>query len=46
LIIVRGRFAAQVAVDALVVHVVFARNVFGIFVCYISHKIIEFEWRF
>jgi hypothetical protein len=36
-IIGRG-FAAQVAVNALVVHVVFSRHVFGVFVCYISHK--------
>ena len=37
--IVRRRLAAQVAVNALVVHVVFARDVFGIFVCHVSHKI-------
>jgi hypothetical protein len=36
--IIRGGFAAQVAVNALVVHVVFARNVFGVFICCVCHK--------
>ena len=37
--IVRRRLAAQVAVNALVVHVVFARDIFGIAICSVSHKI-------
>jgi hypothetical protein len=36
--IVRGGFAAEIAVDALVVHVIFTGNVFRIFVCDVSHK--------
>jgi hypothetical protein len=36
--IIRSGFAAEIAVNALIVHVVFASNVFRIFVCYISHK--------
>src|SRR6185436_15870446 len=35
----RCGFAAQVAVNALVVHVVFARDVFRISICDVSHKI-------
>lgn len=35
--ILRGGFAAQVAVDALIVDEVFARDVFGIPVCNVSH---------
>jgi hypothetical protein len=42
--IVRGRFAAQVAVNALVVHVVFARHVHGIFVCSVCHKFVRALW--
>jgi len=37
--IVRRRLAAQVAVNALVVHVVFSGGVFGVFVCCVSHKL-------
>jgi hypothetical protein len=37
--IVRGGFAAQIAVNALIVHVVFAGNIFRIFVRNVSHKI-------
>src|SRR5258708_39262945 len=37
-IVGRG-FAAQITVDALVVHVVLSAGIFGIFICYISHKI-------
>jgi hypothetical protein len=37
--IFRRGFAAQVAVNALVINVVFASGVFGIFVCGVSHKI-------
>src|SRR5262245_59485412 len=37
--VVWGGFAAQVAVNALVVHVEFASHVLGILVCLISHKI-------
>lgn len=35
--IVRSGLAAQVAVDALVIDVEFARDVLRIFICYISH---------
>jgi hypothetical protein len=38
--IVGGRFAAQVAINALVVHEKFARHVFRIFICDVSHKMI------
>ena len=38
--IVGGSFAAEIAVNALIVHVVFAGRVFGIFICNVSHKII------
>jgi hypothetical protein len=38
--IVRRRFPAQVAINALVVHVVFAGNVFSVFICSVSHKIL------
>jgi hypothetical protein len=45
--IVRRRLAAQVAVNALVVHVVFARDVFGIAICSVSHKIsLEFAVQY
>ena len=37
--IVRCSFAAQVAVNALVVHVKFARDIFGIFICNVGHKL-------
>ena len=37
--IVRRRLAAQVAINALVVHVIFSSHVLGIFICDISHKI-------
>jgi hypothetical protein len=36
--IVGSGFAAEIAVNALIVHVKFAACVFGIFVCYVSHK--------
>ena len=36
--IVRSGFAAQVAVDALVIDVEFAGNVFRIFVCDVGHS--------
>jgi hypothetical protein len=35
----RSGFATQIAVDALIVHEVFAGNIVGIFVCDVSHKI-------
>lgn len=41
--IVRSGFAAQIAIDALIVHVIFARCVFRVFVCNISHKIFQFR---
>jgi hypothetical protein len=31
-------FAAEIAVDALVINVEFARHVFWVFVCFVSHK--------
>ena len=31
------RFATQIAVDALIIYVEFARYVFGVFVCGIGH---------
>jgi hypothetical protein len=37
----RGGFAAQVAINALVVNEVFAGGVFGIFVCCVSHNFIK-----
>jgi hypothetical protein len=37
--IVRRGFAAKVAVNALVINVILARHVVGIFVRYVSHKI-------
>jgi hypothetical protein len=37
--IIRSGFAAEIAVNALVVHVVFAGDIFRIFVCNVSHKI-------
>src|SRR5207253_2071378 len=37
--IVGGCFAAQITVDALVIDVILARDVFGIPVCNVSHKI-------
>jgi hypothetical protein len=39
--IVRGRLAAQVTVNALVVHVEFAGDVFGVFVSSVSHNFIK-----
>ena len=36
--IVRSRLAAQVAVNALVVHVEFAGDILGVFVCSVSHS--------
>src|SRR5262249_38828954 len=36
--VIRRRFAAQVAVNALVVHVVFSGYVDFVFVCQVSHK--------
>jgi hypothetical protein len=36
--IARGRFAAQIAVDALIVDVVLAGQVFRIAICDVSHK--------
>ena len=36
--IIGRRFAAEIAIDALIIHVILARGVFRIFVCYISHK--------
>jgi hypothetical protein len=33
----RRRFAAEIAVDALVVHVESAPYVFGVFICRVSH---------
>jgi hypothetical protein len=46
--IVGCRLAAQVAINALVIDVILARNVFRIFVCSVSHKITYFSlaiWR-
>src|ERR1019366_2269050 len=37
-------FAAHVAVNALVVHVVFARHVLRIFVCSVCHKFVRSIW--
>jgi hypothetical protein len=37
--IVRRRFAAQIAVYSLVVHVIFSGDILGVFICYIGHKI-------
>ncbi len=37
--IVRRGFAAQIAINALVVYVIFSRNIFRIFICNISHKV-------
>jgi hypothetical protein len=34
----RGGFAAKIAIDALIVHVVLARDAIGVFVCDVSHK--------
>jgi ABC-type transport system involved in Fe-S cluster assembly fused permease/ATPase subunit len=36
--IIRGRFPAKITINALVVHVVFARGVLGISICSVSHK--------
>ena len=36
--IVRRGFAAQIAIDALIVDEEFSARIFGIFICYISHK--------
>jgi hypothetical protein len=36
--IVGGGFATEVAVNALIVHVILAGDVFGIFVCHVCHK--------
>src|SRR5215471_12603189 len=36
--VVRGSLTAQVAVDALAVHVVLAGGVFWVFVCFVSHN--------
>ena len=36
--IIGRSFATEITVDALIVHVIFARSVFRIFICYISHK--------
>ena len=38
--IARCRLAAQVAIDALVIDVVFSSDVFRVFVCDVSHKIL------
>ncbi|HEY2081922.1 MAG TPA: pyruvate kinase, partial [Verrucomicrobiae bacterium] len=43
--IIRRGFAAQIAVNALVVHVVFTGVILRIFICYISHKINLFRSR-
>lgn len=34
----RGRLPAQVTIDTLVIDVELATGVFGVFVCYVSHK--------
>jgi hypothetical protein len=33
-----GRFTAKIAIDALIIDVVFAGNVVGIFICNVSHN--------
>jgi len=33
----RGSFAAQIAIDALIIDIEFARHVFGVFVCDVGH---------
>jgi hypothetical protein len=38
--IIRGGLAAQIAIDALIIYVVFARHVFRIFICDVCHKIV------
>jgi hypothetical protein len=40
--IIRRSLATQIAVNALVIYVVLARNVFRIFVCSVSHKVFYF----
>ena len=35
-----GGFAAEVAVDALVIHIESAGDIFGIFVCVVSHSLV------
>jgi hypothetical protein len=44
---IRGRgFAAQIAIDALVVDVELSGNVLGVFICYVSHDLPFFvEWN-
>ena len=37
--IIRRSFASQIAVNTLIIDVIFARNVFRILVCNVSHKI-------
>ena len=36
--VIGGSFAAEITVNALVVHVIFAGNALGVFICYIGHK--------
>src|SRR4051812_21478313 len=36
--IIRSRFAAEIAINALIVHVIFSSGVFGVFICRVCHK--------
>jgi hypothetical protein len=42
----RGSFAAQITIDALVIDVIFARRVFWIFICDVSHKMCCLCWQY
>ena len=37
--IIRSGLATEVAINALVVHVIFALDIFGVFICNVSHKV-------
>jgi hypothetical protein len=41
--IIRRGLAAQIAINALVVHVVFARDIFGIFICNVCHTNLNYD---
>jgi hypothetical protein len=44
--IVGRRFTAQITVNALVIYVIFASGVFGVFICSVSHKIsLNWYWN-
>src|ERR1041385_8537108 len=42
--IVRGSFAAEIAINALIVHVIFSAGVFGVFVRHVCHRIAGTIW--